>query len=131
MQISCALTGNRTADQRLCFRCFLFFLNPKFQDSSLLLKLCSPVCVAPDRKPRRPVFSQRGSIIRVPTFFKGTSLTVCNCLELPGLRISLQCSFGQARGIIIFSTWATKECSDKPAHQRSLNLEFAARKDKV
>ena len=39
----------------------LYFLNPKFQASSHLLWLCSPVCVGPGRKPRRPVFSQRGS----------------------------------------------------------------------
>ena len=39
----------------------LHFLNPKFQASSRLLWLCSPVCVGPGRKPRRPVFSQRGS----------------------------------------------------------------------
>ena len=40
---------------------FLFFLYPKFQASSLLLRLYSPVCVGPCRKSRRPVFSRRGS----------------------------------------------------------------------
>ena len=39
----------------------LYFLNPKFQASSDLLWLYSPVCVGPGRKPRRPVFSERGS----------------------------------------------------------------------
>ena len=39
----------------------LFFLNPKFQASRYLRWLHSPVCVGPGRKPRRPVFSQRGS----------------------------------------------------------------------
>ena len=39
----------------------LYFLNPKFQVSSHFLWLYSPVCVGPGRKPRRPVFSQRGS----------------------------------------------------------------------
>ena len=39
----------------------LYFLNPKFQASSHLRRLYSPVCVGPGRKPRRPVFSQRGS----------------------------------------------------------------------
>ena len=38
-----------------------YYLNPKFQASGRLLWLCSPVCVGPGRKPRRPVFSQRGS----------------------------------------------------------------------
>ena len=42
---------------------FLFYLNPKFQASSHLLWLYSPVCVRPGRKPRRPVFSQRGSYV--------------------------------------------------------------------
>ena len=40
---------------------FLFYLNPKFQASGYLLWLYSPVCVGPGRKPRRPVFSERGS----------------------------------------------------------------------
>ena len=40
---------------------FLYFLNTKFQAFSYLLWLHSPVCVGPGRKPRRPVFSQRGS----------------------------------------------------------------------
>ena len=60
------LRGNREAVlQRLCFRYTdstnLYYLNQKFQASSRLLSLYSPVCVGPVRKPRRPVFSQRGS----------------------------------------------------------------------
>ena len=39
----------------------LDFLNPKFHTSSHLLWLYRPVCVGPGRKPRKPVFSQRGS----------------------------------------------------------------------
>ena len=39
----------------------IYFLNPKFQAYSHLMWLYSPVCVGPGRKPRRPVFSQRGS----------------------------------------------------------------------
>ena len=39
----------------------LFFLNPNFQASSHVLWLYSPVCVGPGRKPRKLVFSQRGS----------------------------------------------------------------------
>ena len=56
------LCGNRTADQRLCFRYIdtvvqsLYFLNPKFQASSHLLWLYSPVCVGPGHKSRRQVF---------------------------------------------------------------------------
>ena len=41
----------------------LFFLNPKFKVSSLFLCLYRSVCVRPGRKPRRPVFSRRGSFI--------------------------------------------------------------------
>ena len=41
----------------------LYFLNPKFQASSHLLWLHIPVCVGPGRKPRRPVFSERGSYL--------------------------------------------------------------------
>ena len=44
-------------------RSALFFLNPKFQATSHLLGLYSLVCVGPGRKPRRPVFSQRGSYL--------------------------------------------------------------------
>ena len=39
----------------------LYFIYTKFPASSYLLWLYSPVCVGPGRKPRRPVFSQRGS----------------------------------------------------------------------
>ena len=39
----------------------LYFLNPKFQASSHLMWLYSLVCIGPGRKPRRPVFSERGS----------------------------------------------------------------------
>ena len=42
---------------------FLFLLNPKFQVSMLLLGLYMSVCVRLGRKPRRPVFSRRGSLI--------------------------------------------------------------------
>ena len=58
------LRGNREADLRLCFRytesTIPLFLNPKFQASSHLLWLYSPVCFGPGWKPRRPAFSQRG-----------------------------------------------------------------------
>ena len=61
------LRGNREADQRLCFRKRIVqsicFLNPKIQASSHLLWPYSPLCVEPDRKPRRPVFAHRGSYV--------------------------------------------------------------------
>ena len=43
----------------------LYYQNPKFQASSHLLWPYSQVCVGPGRKPRRPVFSQRGSFMFV------------------------------------------------------------------
>ena len=52
----------------------LYFLNPKFQAPSHLLWLYRPVCIGPVRKPRRPVFSQRGSIIKIG--FYGISITL-------------------------------------------------------
>ena len=57
------LRGNREADQRLCFRYMdsTIPLLSKSQDSNHLLWLYSLVCVGPGRKPRRPVFSERGS----------------------------------------------------------------------
>ena len=48
----------------------LFFLNPKFQASSHLLWLYSPVCVGPGKKPRRPVFSQRGSFLQMVSYYE-------------------------------------------------------------
>ena len=39
----------------------LYFLNTKFQASSHLVWSYSLVCVGPGQKPRRPVFSRRGS----------------------------------------------------------------------
>ena len=49
------LRSNCEADQRVCFATqivqFLYFLNPKFPVSSILLCLYSPVCVGPVLKP--------------------------------------------------------------------------------
>ena len=49
------LRGNREADHAFVFATWivqsLFYLNPKFQASSYLLWLYSPVCVGPSRKP--------------------------------------------------------------------------------
>ena len=49
------LRGNREADHAFVFATqivqFLFYLNPKFQDSSSFLCLYRSVCVGPVRKP--------------------------------------------------------------------------------
>ena len=61
------LRVNREGDQRLCFRYSdsTIPLLPKseIQVPSHPLWQYSPVCVGPGRKPRRPVFSQRGSFL--------------------------------------------------------------------
>ena len=59
---------------------FLFFLNPKFQASSLLLWLHTSVCVRPGRKPWRPVFSRHGSSINDP--FTPSSLVSRKIFEM-------------------------------------------------
>ena len=57
----------------------LFYLKPKFQASSHLVWLYSPVYVGPGRKPRRPVFSQRGSFIDIqPTAMQ--TQQICDCV---------------------------------------------------
>ena len=61
----------------------LFILNPKFQASSQLLWLYSPVCVGSGRKPRRPVFSSRGSFIFAKLCVVILRLVVYNVLQLP------------------------------------------------
>ena len=63
MQISFAVTAKLISAFVFATRIVqsFYFLNPKFQASSHLVWLYSPVCVGPGRKPRRPVFSQRGS----------------------------------------------------------------------
>ena len=63
MQISFAVTAKLISAFVFATRIVqsLYFLNPKFQASNHLLWLYSPVCVGPGRKPRRPVFAQRGS----------------------------------------------------------------------
>ena len=62
-QISFAVTAKLISSFVFAIRIVqsLFYLIPKFQASSHLLWLYSPICVGPGRKPRRPVFSQRGS----------------------------------------------------------------------
>ena len=67
------LRGNRKADQRLCFRyrdnTIPLVSKSKFQASSHLLWLYSPVCVKLGRKPQRPVFSQRGPYLPPPQHY--------------------------------------------------------------
>ena len=72
-QISCAVTAQLISAFVFAIRIVqsLFFLNSKFQASNHLLWLYSPVCVGPGRKPRRPVFSERGSYLLHVSQFLG------------------------------------------------------------
>ena len=60
---------------------FLFFLNPKYQASSHLLKLHRPVCIRPGWKPRRPVFLCRGSFFPM-NLLPLISIHDAKCLQL-------------------------------------------------
>ena len=63
MQISFAVTAKLISAFVFATRKVqsLHYLNPKYQASSNLLWLYSPVCVGPGRKPKRQVFSEQGS----------------------------------------------------------------------
>ena len=71
---------------------FVFFLNPNFQAPNHLLWLYSSVCFGPGRKPRRQVFSCRGSIylrtndlsrdVRKPTFWFPTCSDTNQAVQL-------------------------------------------------
>ena len=87
------LCGNHEADQRLCFVTgivqSLYFLNPKFQASSHLLWLYSPICVGPVGNPEDRFFSQQGSILIVFSTEKSPSpgykfLQLIGAQKLPG-----------------------------------------------
>ena len=64
------LRGNREADQRLCFRYTDSTIPLLPKSESHCVWLYSPVCMRPGRKPRRPVFLQRGSYIHVAATMK-------------------------------------------------------------
>ena len=66
----------------------LYFLNPKFQASSTLLELYSPVCVGPGRKPQRPVFSERGSTNAEQKLLE-TEFLIANCSQLQQKKLFL------------------------------------------
>ena len=88
-QISIAVTAKLISAYVLAIRIeqSLFYLNPKYQASSHLLWLYRPVCVGPGRKPRRPVFSQRGSFL--PNI-AAVTLTLFRCKSEAGFLFSLK-----------------------------------------
>ena len=70
----------------------LYFLNTKFQASSHLLWLYSPVCAGSGRKPRRPVFSQRCSNIS-HLMDNELLLREATCIFLLRVRNDVQCLY--------------------------------------
>ena len=73
---------------------FFFFLNPKCQASSYLLWLHSAVCVGPGRKPRRPVFSQRGSNNTVSaSIFEAEVIRMTSVSSLPVYKILISLAY--------------------------------------
>ena len=100
----------------------LYYLNRKYQASSHLMWLYSPVCVGPGRKPRRPVFSQRGSFVLISGVFHCKVVNGCPILVISSSIYTLvsvsferrQVMQGQGQGklitrkkqiAIIFFTW--------------------------
>ena len=55
---------------------FLFYLYPKFQASSLLIRLYRPVCVGHDRKRKLLEFSCKSSFVKFNASVKWTTLKV-------------------------------------------------------
>ena len=68
----------------------LYLLKPKFQASSYLLWLYNLVCVGPGRKPRRPVFSERGSYGMIFLFPKSEISAFYYCTFVFDLVIALE-----------------------------------------
>ena len=104
------LHGNREADRRLCFHYMDSTIPLLSKASSHRVWLYNRVCVGPGRKPRRPVFSQRGSydepfhmscISRKPVF--GISNQVGHKLDFKatedGLRLEILDL--ESRGIVL------------------------------
>ena len=90
---------------------FLFYLNPKFQASSHLVWLYSLVCVRPGRKPRRPVFSERGSLYLEP--FSDTA------------RIQLETAKGTTvPNCYTFVTEYDEEATNLPYWMKSIGSKF-------
>ena len=73
------LHSNRKADQRLCFSYTvqsLYFPYTQFQTTIHLLWLYILACVQPGQKPRKPVFSQRGSY-SIPRKTNSAKTAIC------------------------------------------------------
>ena len=92
----------------------LIFPNPKFQVSSYIQWLRSPVCVGPGRKPRRPVFSRRGSCRKwassqenMSAGFKAT-LDIDQAVQPQKMPRGLKFWIRKLWEIILFRQWKTK-----------------------
>ena len=73
-------TKGFAVDQCLCFR----YKDSTIPASNHLLWLYSPACVGPGRRPRRQVFSRRGSFYNsVDNFTIHTKAFLCVCQDFP------------------------------------------------
>ena len=113
------LRSNCEADQRLCFRFSdsTISLPPKFQISSHLLSLYSSLFVRPGRKPRRPVFSRRGSfsIYIGPFPYERYIMINENCCWCQGYLINIQFCFIRKR-VAVCTTNSTDPKQYPPLH---------------
>ena len=84
VQISCAVTAQLISAFVFTTQIaqFLFFLIPKFQASSLLVRLYRPVCVRLVWKPRRWVFSHRSSNVSLYTSLIHKFKHTCLCASV-------------------------------------------------
>ena len=102
----------------------IYFLNPKFQASSYLLWSHSRVCVGPGLKPRRPVFSQRGSNVLyiLPDIIQISNLKLivlrnhaAICIQVSNVcsftRPTFQVSIYRTIGPLVFCTNTCKVCT--------------------
>ena len=95
--ISCAVTAQLISAFVFAERIIqsLLYLSPKLYASSHLLWLYSLACMRPGQKPRRPVFSQRGSNVsdRLEHCLNVDCENTCTSLYIVGTRVQA-CRFG-------------------------------------
>ena len=85
MQISCTVAMQLISALVFPIRIVqsLYYINPKFQASSHLILLYSPVCVAPGLKPLRPLLMQVCTVLLTHICICGNICHFPNTLGLP------------------------------------------------
>ena len=90
-------------------------VNPKFQASSYLLWLYSLVFVEPGRKPRRPVFSKRGS----SRMAKGRPGISYNCMQHAREHNDMEGCFGDLSSKKTIPTYCASKVLNSSDHTSS------------